>query len=110
MTRQGRVPFRGPALVASVRGPFCQAARCFPVGTAGREMCQRISRRVPPSGPVTGTQDRPLRQEFSSLRSRLPTLWSRSFFVATVGAVSAATVQRYIDTQYERPWLKGGPS
>ena len=39
-------------------------------------------------------------------RSRLPTLWSRSFFVASAGAVSAATVQRYIDTQYERPWRK----
>jgi putative transposase len=26
--------------------------------------------------------------------------------VATVGAVSAATVRRYIDTQYERPWRK----
>ena len=47
-----------------------------------------------------------LREEFPYLRSRLPTLWSRSFFVASVGAVSAATVQRYIDTQYERPWRK----
>ena len=26
--------------------------------------------------------------------------------VASVGAVSAATVQRYIDTRYERPWRK----
>jgi putative transposase len=34
-------------------------------------------------------------------------LWSRSFFVATVGAVSAETVRRYIDTQNERPWRKG---
>ena len=47
-----------------------------------------------------------LRQEFPHLRSRLPTLWSRSYFVATVGAVSAATVRKYIDTQYERPWRK----
>ncbi len=47
-----------------------------------------------------------LRQEFPHLRSRLPTLWSRSYFAASAGAVSAATVQRYIDTQYERPWRK----
>jgi putative transposase len=47
-----------------------------------------------------------LRPEYRSLRSRLPTLWSRSFFVATVGAVSAATVRRYIDSQYERAWRK----
>lgn len=50
-----------------------------------------------------GMTSRVLRQEFPHLRSRMPTLWSRSFFVASVGAVSAATVQRYIDTQYERP-------
>lgn len=53
-----------------------------------------------------GMTSRVLRQEFPHLRSRLPTLWSRSFFVASVGAVSAATVRRYIDTQYERPWRK----
>jgi putative transposase len=53
-----------------------------------------------------GATSRVLREEFSHLRSRLPTLWSRSYFVASVGAVSAATVQRYIDTQYERPWRK----
>ncbi len=53
-----------------------------------------------------GTTSRALRQEFPHLRTRLPTLWSRSYFVASVGAVSAATVQRYIDTQYERPWRK----
>jgi putative transposase len=55
---------------------------------------------------LKGVTSRVLRDEFPNLRSRLPTLWSRSFFVATVGAVSASTVQRYIDTQYERPWRK----
>ena len=54
-----------------------------------------------------GFTSRTLREEFPALRSRLPTLWSRSYFVASVGAVSAETVQRYIDTQYERPWRKG---
>jgi len=53
-----------------------------------------------------GMTSRRLREEFPHLRSRLPTLWSRSFFVASVGAVSATAVQRYIDTQYERPWRK----
>jgi putative transposase len=43
-----------------------------------------------------------LRQEFASLRSRLPTLWSRSYFVSTVGHVSEAAVKRYIGTQWER--------
>ena len=53
-----------------------------------------------------GSASRALRQEFPHLRSRLPTLWSRSYFAASAGAVPAATVQRYIDTQYERPWRK----
>lgn len=53
-----------------------------------------------------GYTSRLLRAEFPSLRSKLPTLWSRSFFVSTVGAVSAKTVQQYIDTQWERPWRK----
>jgi putative transposase len=44
-----------------------------------------------------------VRAEFASLRSRLPTLWSRLYFV---GAVSVVTVQQYIDTQNESPWRK----
>jgi len=55
---------------------------------------------------IKGFTSRVLRDEFPQLRSRLPTLWSRSFFVATVGTVSADTIRRYIDTQYERPWRK----
>lgn len=53
-----------------------------------------------------GMTSRVLRQEFPALRSRLPTLWSRSYFASTVGNVSAATIERYIDTQWERPWRK----
>jgi putative transposase len=40
-----------------------------------------------------------LREEFPSLRSRLPTLWSRSYYAGSVGHVSAATVERYIAEQ-----------
>jgi putative transposase len=54
----------------------------------------------------TGYPSRVLRGEFPHLRSRMPTLWSSSFFVVSVGAVSADAVQRYIDTQWERPWVK----
>lgn len=45
---------------------------------------------------------RVLREEFPHLRSRLPTLWSRSYFCATVGAVSEATIRRYIEAQKGR--------
>ena len=44
---------------------------------------------------LKGRTSRMLRQEFSELRSRLPTLWSRSYFASTVGAVSEKTIQRY---------------
>ncbi|WP_028649398.1 IS200/IS605 family transposase [Nocardiopsis sp. CNT312] len=54
-----------------------------------------------------GYTSRVLREEFPRLRSRLPTLWSSSYFAASAGAVSAETVQRYIDTQWERPRKKG---
>lgn len=43
-----------------------------------------------------------LRQEFPHLRSRLPTLWSRSYLAASVGYVTESAVKRYIDTQWER--------
>ncbi|MER6952249.1 IS200/IS605 family transposase [Nonomuraea sp. NPDC000554] len=39
------------------------------------------------------------------LRSRLPSLWSRSYVVASVGAVS---VRRCIEAQYERVPNSGG--
>jgi putative transposase len=48
---------------------------------------------------LKGRTSRVLRQEFPALRSRLPTLWSRSYFAATVGAVSEATIRRYIEAQ-----------
>lgn len=48
---------------------------------------------------LKGFTSRLLRQEFASLRSRLPCLWSGSYFASTVGAVSAATVKRYIESQ-----------
>ncbi|MFE2098615.1 IS200/IS605 family transposase [Streptomyces sp. NPDC059468] len=57
-----------------------------------------------------GFTSRLLREEFPHLRSKLPTLWSSSYFAASVGAVSAETVQRYIDTQQERPWKKADGS
>ena len=44
-----------------------------------------------------------LRSEFAHLRSRLPTLWSKSYFVASVGRVSEATIRKYIEEQTTSP-------
>jgi putative transposase len=48
---------------------------------------------------LKGYTSRVLRDEFPSLRSRLPTLWSRSYYAGSVGHVSAATLERYIAEQ-----------
>jgi len=45
---------------------------------------------------VQGYTSHVLRQEFPSLRNRLPSLWSRSYYVGTAGEVSAGTIQRHI--------------
>jgi Transposase and inactivated derivatives len=49
-----------------------------------------------------GYTSRVLRQEFRHLRSQLPSLWSRSYYIGSVGHVSEATVRRYIENQKER--------
>jgi putative transposase len=43
-----------------------------------------------------------LRKEFPHLKSRLPNMWTRSYYVGTAGNVSAQTIQRYIDEQKGR--------
>jgi putative transposase len=49
-----------------------------------------------------GYTSRVLRQEFPSLRSRLPSLWSRAYYAGSVGHVSDATVRRYLAAQKGR--------
>lgn len=40
-----------------------------------------------------------LRKEFKELRTKLPTLWTRSKFISTVGSVSLEVVKKYIENQ-----------
>lgn len=47
---------------------------------------------------LKGYTSRILRQEFPFLL-RMPSLWTRSYFVSTAGNVSSETIQRYIDAQ-----------
>ena len=51
---------------------------------------------------LKGTTSRVLREEFSSLKSRLPSLWTHSYFVSSVGSVSLETVKKYIADQKNR--------
>lgn len=49
-----------------------------------------------------GYTSRVLRQEFPHLKSRLPALWSKSYYCGSAGNVSAAVIQRYIEAQKGR--------
>jgi putative transposase len=40
-----------------------------------------------------------LRKEFVPILSKLPSLWTRSYFVSTAGNVSAEIIQQYIEAQ-----------
>lgn len=51
---------------------------------------------------VKGRTSRELRQEFPWLRSRLPTLWTNSYFVATVGSAPLEQIERYVKQQKTR--------
>lgn len=43
-----------------------------------------------------------LRREFKSLKTRLPSLWTRSSFISSVGTVSLEVVKRYIENQKKK--------
>lgn len=40
-----------------------------------------------------------LRKEFKSLTTKLPTLWTNSYFVSTVGGAPLEIIKQYIDNQ-----------
>lgn len=40
-----------------------------------------------------------LRKSHSSLRSRLPTLWTNSYFVSTVGGAPLSVIKQYVENQ-----------
>lgn len=48
---------------------------------------------------LKGFTSHALREEFPILKSRLPTLWSRSYYAGSVGSVSEAVVRKYIEGQ-----------
>jgi putative transposase len=51
---------------------------------------------------VKGRSSRLLREEFPWLRSRLPSLWTNSYFMATVGGASLSVIRGYVQSQKDR--------
>jgi len=48
---------------------------------------------------IKGYTSHELRKEFPSLTRRLPTLWTQSKFISSVGAVTLEVVKKYIENQ-----------
>ncbi len=48
---------------------------------------------------IKGKTSRILRQEYHHLTTKLPTLWTNSYFVSTVGGAPLDIVKQYIESQ-----------
>jgi putative transposase len=48
---------------------------------------------------LKGYPARVLKKKFPHLKTRLPNLWTRSYYIGTAGAVSSETINRYIEGQ-----------
>lgn len=48
---------------------------------------------------IKGMSSRVLRSEFKSLTTRLPSLWTNSYFVSTVGGAPLSIIKQYIESQ-----------
>jgi putative transposase len=48
---------------------------------------------------IKGYSSRTLREEFPALKKRIPTLWTHSRFISSVGAVTLEVVKKYIEDQ-----------
>jgi putative transposase len=48
---------------------------------------------------IKGFTSHQLRKEFPTLKSRLPTLWTHSKFISSVGSVTLNVVKKYIEEQ-----------
>jgi len=51
---------------------------------------------------IKGYSSNILREEFPWLKKRIPSLWTRSKFISTVGSVSLDVVKKYIEGQKGR--------
>lgn len=48
---------------------------------------------------IKGRSSRVLRQEFPTLKTRMPTLWTNSYFVSTAGGAPLSVIKQYIENQ-----------
>mgnify|MGYP002722977874 FL=1 len=48
---------------------------------------------------MKGRSSKLLREEFDFINSRTPSLWTRSYFIATTGGAQLSTIKKYIENQ-----------
>lgn len=48
---------------------------------------------------IKGVTSHELRKDFESLRTRLPSLWTNSYFVSTVGGAPLEVIKQYVENQ-----------
>ena len=48
---------------------------------------------------VKGRSSRLLRQQYDWMRTRLPTLWTNSYFLSTVGGAPLSVIKQYVEQQ-----------
>lgn len=106
--------YRRRVLVGEVRERFMELAPESVADMPGVEILEmevmpdhvHILLEVPPEiavkqavGRIKGATSRILRSEFPSLKSRIPTLWTNSCFVSSVGGAPLGIVEEYIKSQ-----------
>lgn len=48
---------------------------------------------------IKGRSSNFLRNKYSDLRKKVPTLWTNSYYICTVGEISLETVKKYVEEQ-----------
>lgn len=48
---------------------------------------------------IKGISSRILRNEFKELKRKMPSMWTRSYFIESVGHISQETIKKYIQEQ-----------
>lgn len=106
--------YRRKVLVDEVRERFMELAPESVADMPGVEVLEmevmpdhvRLLLEVPPEtavkqvvGRIKGMTSRILRSEFPTLKSRIPTLWTNSCFVSSVGGAPLGIVEEYIKNQ-----------
>jgi len=80
---------KGEIIELIVRLDHVHLFATFPPELAPKQIMHRIK----------GYTSHQLRKEFPQLKSRLPSLWTRSYYVGTAGNVSSETIRKYIEAQ-----------